>query len=110
MLQYHFLTDPKSPLPQLRRWNRLYGSLTTIDVADEVVRLRLGHLVGRCVMSLASEGSLSSMVHAMVVTGVEVPGPFRTRMITSVLGLCGRLGGILCEGTRWFVVAVCGSE
>jgi hypothetical protein len=40
------------------------------------------------------------------VAGVEIPGPFGTRMITSVHGLCEGLGGIVREGTRRFVVVV----
>jgi hypothetical protein len=45
-------------------------------------------------------------MHAMAVAGAEVPGPFGTRMITSVPGSFGGLSGIACEGTRWFVVVV----
>lgn len=45
-------------------------------------------------------------MHAMAVAGAEVPGPFGTRMVTSVPGSCGGLGGIVCGGTRRFVVVV----
>jgi hypothetical protein len=45
-------------------------------------------------------------MHAMAVAGTEVPGPFGTRMVMSVPGSCGGLGGIVCEGTRRFVVVV----
>ena len=40
------------------------------------------------------------------VAGVEVPGPFGARMITSVPDSCEGLGGIVCEGTRRFIVLI----
>ena len=75
-------------------------------MADEIARLRLRDVVGRRVMSPAGAGSLSSTMHVMAVAGVEVPGLFGRRMLTSVPGSCGWLGGIVCEGTRQFVVVV----
>jgi hypothetical protein len=44
------------------------------------------------------------------LAGVKVPGPFGTRMIMTVPGSCGGSGGIICEGTPQFLVAVCGCE
>lgn len=63
MLQHHFRADPKSRLPQLRRRNRLCRYTATPHVTDEMVRLWLREVVGRCVMSLAGAGSVNSTMH-----------------------------------------------
>ena len=76
------------------------------DVTDEMVRLWLRDVVGRRVMSLAGAGLLSSTMHAMARGWCGDSGLFGTRMITSVPGSCCWLGGIVCEGTRRFVIVV----
>lgn len=56
MIKHHFLTDPKSCAPQLRRGYRLCHHTATPDMTDEIVHLRLRDVVGRRVMSLAGAG------------------------------------------------------